>query len=144
MQTPEPTPVRGQNRVTSAARKPALGTGKRPPKPRRETFTIGFRVDPYTLTQLEKGAVGYGISVHEYARQRLLELLEKQEEARMLDAVTEARREVKALREQTREYVKEAAILLLANLVDAKNFSPAAIRQGVEDAMLKAEETTNS
>lgn len=65
---------------------------------KRETFTIGFRVDAYTLGQLEKGAAAYGISVHEYARQRLLELLERQDEARLLEETAGVRRGVEGLR----------------------------------------------
>jgi len=134
--------MRGQNRAgtatavsSSAARKLVAVPGKKTTKPKRETFTVGFRVDAYTLTQLEKGAAGYGISVHEYARQRLLELLEKQDEARMLDAVTEARREVRALREETRNGLKEATLLLLTNLVDA---DPKQLRIEVETILSRA------
>lgn len=67
-------------------------------KRKKETFTISFRVDGHYLGQLEKGAAAYGISVHEYARQRLIELLERQDEARLLEEAAKTRRGVEALR----------------------------------------------
>lgn len=67
-------------------------------KPRKVSYPISFRVDGGALSQLEKGAARYGISVHEYARQRLLELLEKQDEARLLEAARTTQRGVEGLR----------------------------------------------
>lgn len=74
---------------------PASGS---PKKRRKETFTISFRVDAHHLGQLEKGAASYGISVHEYARQRLVELLERQDETRLLEDAAATRRSVEGLR----------------------------------------------
>ena len=74
-------------------------TAKKPQnKPRKVSYPISFRVDSATLGQLEKGAARYGISVHEYARQRLTELLEKQDEARLLEAARVTQRGVQGLR----------------------------------------------
>ena len=67
-------------------------------KPRKVTYPISFRVDNATLGQLEKGAARYGMSVHEYARQRLVELLEKQDETRLLEAAGITQRGVERLR----------------------------------------------
>lgn len=74
-------------------------TLKRRARKARPTFTVGFRLDGYYLTLLEKGAATFGISVHEYARQRLLELLDRQEEAHLLAEMSEVRGGVVELRE---------------------------------------------
>jgi hypothetical protein len=114
------------------------GVAKTTAKPKRETFTIGFRVDAYTLAQLEKGAAAYGLSVHEYARQRLLELLERQDEARTLDAVAEMRQEIRALREEMRACLLETNTLVLMNLVEEER--PNQVRDEVAHALQRAEE----
>jgi len=137
LQTPDAAPTRAIDRPETVKRRSPAA--RKTAKPKRETFTIGFRVDAYTLAQLEKGAAGYGISVHEYARQRLLELLEKQEEARLLDAVTGTQREVRAMREQARAYIKEATVLLLANLLRDDELEAGTIRREVDMALDKAE-----
>ena len=90
-------------------------TKKPTKKPRRETHTVGFRVDDYTLTRLERGAAAYGISVHEYARQRLLELLDRQEEVRLLEEATTTRQSVERLRED----VAMTLEIILINIRDA-------------------------
>ena len=95
-------------------------TLKTPPKRRkRETFTIGFRVDAHTLFQLEKGASSYGISVHEYARQRLVELLERQDEARLLEEARAMRQSVEGLRGDVAATI-EALLLNLTEIPGAE------------------------
>jgi hypothetical protein len=70
---------------------------KNAPKP--QTYTVSFRVDAYHLSRLEKGAAAYKISIHEYARQRLIELLDHQEEARLIEDLGEVKGDVSLLRE---------------------------------------------
>ena len=67
-------------------------------KPKKVSYPLSFRVDGATLAQLEKGAARYGISVHEYARQRLLELLERADETRLLGEAQATRQSVEQLR----------------------------------------------
>lgn len=64
---------------------------------KKETFTISFRVDADHLGQLEKGATPYGVSVHEYARIKLLESLDCQEENRILEETEAIRRTLEGL-----------------------------------------------
>lgn len=110
------------------------GTPKAAPgarKRRRVTYTVGFRVDAHYLALLEKGAAAYGISLHEYARQRLVELLDRQEEVRLLEAATRTREELEDLREDLARLLQ----ILLVNLGQA---DPAAVRALV-DAHLRRE-----
>ncbi len=67
-------------------------------KTKKVSYPISFRVDNATLAHLEKGAARYGISVHEYARQRLLELLERADETRLLGEAQATRQSVEGLR----------------------------------------------
>lgn len=96
-----------------------------PKKRKKESFTISFRVDAYQLTQLEKGAAAYGMSVHEYARQRLGELLERQDEARLLEEAQVTRRSVEGLRADV------AATLEVILLNTVKDANPAQVRQWI-------------
>ena len=91
------------------------GTKPAAKRRKKETFTISFRVDGFHLSRLEKGATRLGMSVHEYARLRLSELLERQDEARLLDETARLRRGVEGLREDVAATLE--AILL--NLTDA-------------------------
>ena len=70
-----------------------------PKRRKKETFTISFRVDANHLKLLEKGASSYGLSVHEYARMRLLEALDRQDETRILEEATGIKRSVEGLRD---------------------------------------------
>lgn len=83
-------------------REASAGTGaNRTRKARRRprTYTVGFRLDEHYIGLLEKSASVYGISLHEYARQRLTELLDRTEEARVLAELAETRATVNDLRE---------------------------------------------
>lgn len=85
MQTPEPkaeTEGRARKNPNKNATKSRVPTRTR--RPKRETFTVGFRVDTSDLARLERGAARAGISVHEYARVRLLELLDREEESHLV------------------------------------------------------------
>lgn len=99
---------------------------RRPP-----TYTVGFRLDAYYLQRLERGAARYGISIHEYARQRLTELLDGQEAAPVLDEISRARTGVDELRED----VARTLEILLVNLTRAE---PQEVRLWV-DAHLRRE-----
>lgn len=92
---------------------------------RRVSFTIGFRLDEFYIGKLEKGAAAYGISVHEYARQRLVEVLDRTEEARLLEECALGRVAVEELREDLARTLE----ILLANTTRAE---PAAIRTWIE------------
>src|SRR5262245_31927860 len=90
---------------------------KSPRRPRTPaTIPIGFRVDAYYRTLLEKGAAAYGISLHAYARQRLKELLDHQEETRLLGELQAAQAELRALRED----VARTLEIVLVNVTKAE------------------------
>jgi hypothetical protein len=109
------------------ARESAIRTRpKKGPRKKRVTYTIGFRLDEYYLSRLERGAAAYGISIHEYARQRLVELLDRQEEARLLEEAERTRAAVESLRE-------DLAITLEAVLLNLSRADPATIRTWVDE-----------
>jgi len=95
-------------------------------RPRRVSATIGFRVDTYYHSLLARGASAYQISVHEYARQRLLELLDRQEEVRLLEEAALTRAAVEALREDLARSLE----LLMANFVP--NADPLQLRAWID------------
>jgi hypothetical protein len=97
---------------------------QRSARKKRPTFTVAFREDAYYLGLLERGAAVYGISVHEYARQRLNELLDRQEETRLLEETSQTRAAVFELRED----MARALEVLLVNLTSA---GPEAIRDWI-------------
>ena len=136
-----PRPGTGQQPGSTGA---STGTGSRATKGvspsaakaairrKKETYTIGFRVDAYTLSQLEKGAAIYGLSVHEYARQRLLELLERRDEARVLEASERTQQGVEALR-------SDVATTLEVILLNFTTGSPAHIRDWIDTHLRNSE-----
>lgn len=92
---------------------------------KRETFTIGFRVDGSRLSALESGASEVSLSVHEYARLILFQKLDQQNEQRIREEVEQVHDALQALRAE----LIEAVSLLLMNIVDEDS---AAIRTLVE------------
>jgi len=139
--TKAPAPVKARSVVAPEAPPSSPPAAQRPaprvrpkslPRPRRESHTIGFRVDNYTLTQLEKGAAAYGISVHEYARQRLMELLERQDEARLLDEAAATRRGVDGLRD-------DLAATLEVILLNTTKGDPERIRGWIDEHLRRTE-----
>lgn len=105
-------------RSTSATR------SQRTPRKKRPSYTVGFRLDSYYVSLLERGAAAYEISIHEYARQRLVELLDRQEETRLLEEASQTRVAVSSLREDLARTLE----VLLANLTSA---DPKAIRDWI-------------
>jgi sugar diacid utilization regulator len=103
-----------------------MPTSETSKKRKKETFTISFRVDNHHLNQLEKGAASYGISVHEYARQRLIELLERQDEAQLLEKTDATRRSVEGLR-------NDMAATLEVILLNTVKTDPAKIRGWIDE-----------
>jgi len=101
-------------------------TKRTPVKRKRETYTIGFRVDNYYLALLEKGAAAYGISVHEYARQRLTELLDHQEETQILESISAVKSDVADLRED----VARSLEVILVNITKGE---PSKIRAWISE-----------
>jgi hypothetical protein len=91
---------------------------------KKESFTISYRVDSATLMQLEKGASPYGISVHEYARQQLMEKLEGRGEARILAETEATRGSVEDLR-------NDVATTLEVILLNTTKTAPEKIRDWV-------------
>ena len=91
---------------------------------KKESFTISYRVDSAILTQLEKGAAPYGISVHEYARQQLLEKLENKGEARILG-------EIKATRGSVDDLQNAIAMALQVILMNTTQTPPETIRDWI-------------
>lgn len=91
---------------------------------KKETFTVSYRVDSHHLSQLEKGAARYGISVHEYARQRLTELLDRQDEVRLLDEAATTRQQVQGLRD-------DVAATLEVILLNMTKGDPSQIREWI-------------
>lgn len=108
----------------ASGRNEAKPPSKRGVRRKRQTYTVGFRLDAFYLGLLERGASVYGISVHEYARQRLIELMDRQEETRLLEETTQTRVAVFELRED----VARALEVLLVNLTSAR---PEAIRDWI-------------
>lgn len=105
------------------------------PRPRgrprkRETFTVGFRVDTAHLAALDKGALELGVSVHEYARVLTYQALDKSGEARLLEEMEDTRREVRTLRAE----LLDGVALIIANVVDEEE-EPGDIRALVEKAL---------
>ena len=118
-------PRTGQTEGALPVKAKPIATAVRATRRKKETFTIGFRVDGHTLSQLEKGAAAYGISVHEYARQRLLELLERRDEARVLEAAEKTQQGVEALR-------SDVAAALEVILLNTTKGDPARIRDWID------------
>ncbi|MDE2125250.1 MAG: hypothetical protein KGJ62_01525 [Armatimonadetes bacterium] len=83
-------------------------------------------MDEYYLAILEKGAASYEISIHEYARQRLLELLDRHDETRLLAELDQVTADVAELRED----IARSLEVILVNLTkgDAQ-----AIRSWISD-----------
>ena len=94
---------------TSSATKP-VARRRRP-----ETFTVSFRVGPAQRKVLEERAAAWGVSVHECARNLLLETLEDAERARVRDEVKGVDRQVGRLRED----IAATLEMLLLNLTPA-------------------------
>lgn len=61
---------------------------------KRESFTIGFRLDTASLAKLEEEAEHYGVSLHERARQIVIEHLGDAERGKILDKVIEIKESV--------------------------------------------------
>ena len=116
----------------TAAAKPTSQQQQRPRgRPRkRETFTVGFRVDGAHLAALEQGAAALCVSVHEYARILVFGALDRSGETRILEEVEDTRREVRTLRAE----LLDAVALILANVVDEEE-EPGDIRALVEKAL---------
>lgn len=67
---------------------------------KRESFTVGFRLDATHLARLEEEANRYGISLHERARQIVMEHLGDTERGKILDKVIEVKESVSEVSEE--------------------------------------------
>ena len=91
---------------------PARRTRRSVGRPKRETFTIAYRVDEATLQWLQERAAPYGMSVHEYARQRLMEAMLEVASEQLRGELREVHADMAALREDLAVSVE----ILLANI----------------------------
>ena len=85
------------------------------------------------LSHLERGASRSGQSVHEYARQRLFELFEKQDEARLLAEAQATRRSVENLR-------NDVATALEVILLNTTQTEPERIRDWVNTHLRQSDD----
>jgi hypothetical protein len=80
-----------------------------------KSITVGFRLGQDHLALLEQGAAAYGMSVHEYARRLVVDVLEDTERERVRDEVKRVGTEVQKLRRD----VATSLETLLLNLTKA-------------------------
>jgi hypothetical protein len=105
-------------------------TRRAPKRPKRETYTIAFRVDDATLKWLAERAAPYGLSIHEYARQRLTEII--------TDAATEEmREEIKDVRKGVTDLREDLAVTLEVVLGNLVKDDPARIRRWIDKTLRK-------
>lgn len=78
------------------------------------SYPISFRVGDDYYGPLTEGSIRTGLSVHAYARLRLTEVLDSQEQERLLDEVAQLREEVSGLRNDMTAIIK----ILLLNLTE--------------------------
>ncbi len=117
----------------SGTNSPAKRTGPRTAitkRPRKETFTIAYRVDGAALRWLEEKAKPYQMSVHEYARERLTETILDAANDEMRSLLTEVRRDMSELRE-------DLAVTLEIMLAHCSDADPVQIRAWVDDNLRK-------
>lgn len=120
--------AQNQTRLTEKSASPAAQrkiarTSKRPKK---ESFTIAYRVDGATLSWLEEKAVPYGLSVHEYARQRLIETIEDTATEDIRGDITDVKHNLSELRE-------DLAVTLEIVLANITGSDPKRIRAWIDD-----------
>lgn len=86
---------------------------------KRESFTIGFRLDATHLATLEDEARHYSVSLHERARQIVIEHLDDAERGKILDKVIEVKESVSGVEgevAQLRSDLAEAVEWMIKNL----------------------------
>ena len=86
---------------------------------KRESFTIGFRLDATRLAKLEEEADQYGVSLHERARQIVMEHLDDTERGKILDKVIEVKESVSEVESEVvklRSDLAEAVEWMVKNL----------------------------
>jgi hypothetical protein len=83
---------------------------QRAPRERRPSYTIAFRLHAETLALLEQGAAAHEISIHGYARQLLIELLHREQDACLLQEAVRTRAAVEELRE---DFARMLEVLLV-------------------------------
>ena len=84
-------------------------------RPQTATHTISFRLDDRALQRLEKEAVPYRMSLHAYARQVVLEVLDDTNRDRVREEIEELREEMAQLREDLAGVLE----MILVNLTAA-------------------------
>ncbi len=124
----EETDVATEDTGVAPAPKRARTVKKRPKK---ETYTIAYRVDGAALLWLKEQAASYGMSVHEYARQQLLDTI--------ADAATEEMRgEIKEVRDTVKDLREDLAVTLEVVLSNTTKADPVRIRAWVDENLRKA------
>ena len=99
-------------------------------KPKRTTYTIGFRLpdDDPNLKRLERGASECGMSIHTYARFVLVQALEEVERGRVSE-------ELEALRDQMRELRNDVATALETVLMNVTELDEEEVRSFVTEQL---------
>lgn len=86
---------------------------------KRQTETVSFRLDDLYLMRLEEEASKYGVSIHQQARQILMDTLEDGERKRLMDKVGEVSGSVSKVENavtELRSDLAEAVEWMVSNL----------------------------